>query len=108
MLAYGYTTFTASIQWNYQTTPSFSVNGASNPIDIALGTVTAGTQTKTFTIVNNGDCPITVNVSVAATGATATLDKTSTGELQVGESSTVTLTLNITGQGSCTVSFAKA
>jgi hypothetical protein len=49
--------------------------------------------------------PITVNAVAVATGAVASWDKVS-ANLAVGASETFTLTLIISGAGSCTVSFS--
>lgn len=106
-LVYAATIFQQNIVWTYMA-PSFTVNGASaTSSDINLGPIEAGTYTRTFVVVNNGNGPITVSATATVTGATATFNKATTDLLQVNGQETLTLTLVVTGQGSCTVNFAK-
>jgi hypothetical protein len=106
MVAAALTTYTQTITWNYQTVnESFTV---SNPTTVDYGTLLgATTKTETYTITNNGNVAITVNAAATPVGASALWDKTS-APIAVGASTTFTLTLHITGAGSCSVSFAKA
>jgi hypothetical protein len=104
------TTWSQTITWSYSSTPpanpSFTI---SNSTTLDLGAILdSATKTATYTITNNGNVPITVNATATPTGAVIpTWDKTS-ALIAVGASKTFTLTLVITGIGSCTVNFAKA
>lgn len=102
-----YTVWSQSVTWTYEAqTLSFTVDGSST---WNMGVVVAGdnvVQSKTYTVTNDGNVPITVVASAEFTGATYVWDKTE-ATIGVGESATFTLTVTVTGAGSGTVSFDK-
>jgi len=97
-------TWSQTINWNYSAeNKSFSI---SNPTTVTYEDIVGETtKTETYTVTNDGNMPITVNAVAVATGAVASWDKVS-ANLAVGASETFTLTLIISGAGSCTVSFS--
>jgi hypothetical protein len=89
--------------------PSITVNGqnTTGPM-INMGVVTGDQFTVAYDVVNTGNVPITVNVSVVATGCVASLNASST-TLAVGKSAQFVLTLNaFTGDWQYTITFDKA
>lgn len=102
-----YAAWTQSVSWTYEAqTLSFTVDGSST---WNMGVIVSGdnvVQSKTYTVTNDGNVPITVVASASFTGATYVWDKTE-ATIGVGESATFTLTVTVTGAGSGTVSFDK-
>lgn len=101
------TQFLQTIQWNFiEENKSFTVSGETslNYGDIIGPTV----KTEVYTVTNTGNVPLTVNSQTIIVGsASAVWDKAS-AVIGVGESTIFTLTLSITGAGSCTVKFEVA
>jgi hypothetical protein len=103
-----YVSWSQSVTWTYEAQEfSFTVDGSDT---WNMGVIVAGTnnvvQSKTYTIANVGNVPITVVASATFTGATYVWDKAE-ATIAVDESTTFTLTVTVTGAGSGTVSFAK-
>lgn len=102
-LAYAVPQWAGTISWNYQAVDkSISVTGEQT---IDLGNV-IGPQTvaRTYVVQNTGNVEATVTATATATGATATWNQNS-AVIAPGASATFELTLDITGAGSCSVSF---
>lgn len=103
-----YVSWSQSVTWTYESQEfSFSVDGSTSWY---MGVIVAGdnvVQSKTYTVTNDGNVPITVVASATFTGATYVWDKTE-ATIAVDESTTFTLTVTVTGAGTGTVSFNKA
>jgi hypothetical protein len=102
---YAALSYSQTLTWVYQNaSESFSVQ--SDSADGGLGVITgSGDKTVIYTVMNDGNVPITVTASSVNIGCTTSWDKDS-ATIGVGESATFTLTVHITGEGSCVVSFA--
>lgn len=107
-ITYALNPFISNISWTFTPTDkTFTVSNTEHkdPASISYGEIIGETtKIETYTVTNNGNVPITVTALATATEATATFDKT-TADIPVGNSATFTLTLVITGAGSCTVTF---
>lgn len=95
------------IVWQYENVvESFTVDG--DPV-INFGTV-VGTQIRTanFTVVNNGNVALTVEPSVSNTENVSVSWNMPSAHLEPNATVIFILTLNISGEGNCVVSFRKA
>jgi len=102
-VALAVTHWAQTIGWNMQN-ESFTVSGANTSVD--LGIVAVGTQhVETYTVTNNGNTAITVQVSTTGSGFTASWNATSATLNSNGDKAGFELTLTVNGAGSCTVSI---
>lgn len=95
------------IVWQYENVvESFKVEGNSL---IDFGAV-VGPQIRTanFTVVNDGNVALTVEPSVSNTGNVSVSWNMPSAHLEPNATAIFILTLNISGEGNCVVSFRKA
>jgi len=95
-----------TMDFTVYTDPAYTIEWTpGTPID--LGTKVIDDQiVKTFYVENTGTSQITVDVSDITSGATATWSPvTKSVSLSVGAITSFTLTLTVTGPGSCTVNI---
>ena len=108
VVAWGVSTFTQTIGWNYQATnASFTIT---NPSTLDYGTIIGETiKIENYTVTNNGNVPLNITASAIPIGSvTATWNQTTVTNLAIGASTTFQLTLQITGTGGVSITIAKA
>lgn len=103
--AYAASPLIRSISWTYQEPAVISIS-VSPETNIDLGTIEGPTtKTQTFTVTNTGNVPCNVAVSATVTGAvTFSFDK-ATATIPVSGTAMFTITLEISGVGTCNVAF---
>lgn len=103
---YAAITWEQQIQWQYaNAVESFSVEGDSL---VNFGVI-VGTTTKTvnYNVTNDGNVDITVKPEVAATGEVSISWNRQDALIRVGETVQFVLSLTISGEGNCVVTFRK-
>ncbi len=103
---YAAVTWEQQIKWQYENVKeSFTVEGESL-IDFG---VVVGNQIKTvnYTVTNDGNVDLTVKPSVSTSGNVSLSWNVQEALVRVDESVEFVLTLNITGEGNCVVTFRK-
>lgn len=104
MVAYAASSFQQTITW---TKIDESIVYPSNAETITYGNVEVGTvRNETYTVINNGNVPVTVEASHIVEGAVAEWNATS-ATITPGEAATFNLTLTILDTGSCQVYITK-
>ena len=99
------TSVTKTINWTY-TPPSKSITVSPAEDTISFGEIIGPTtETRDYDVTNNGNVPCTVTALTTITGGTISLDKT-TATLAAGDSTTFTVTVNVTGPGSASIVFS--
>ena len=103
---YAAVTWEQQIQWQYENVKeSFTVEGESL---IDFGVVVGNTiKTVNYTVVNDGNVDLTVKPDVATLGNVSLAWNMQESLVRVGGSVKFVLTLNITGEGNCVVTFRK-
>lgn len=102
---FGLALWQQQITWTWEQ-PSFDVVGANQTVDFGVITESNQTQTETYTVVNTGNVPVTVQAYASGSGVSWSWNQTLV-TLGIGEQAGFALALNITGQGSLTVTFDK-
>jgi hypothetical protein len=103
---YAAVTWEQQIKWQYENVrESFTVEGEAL-IDFG---VVVGTSIKTvnYTVVNDGNVDLTVKPSVSTSGNVSLSWSVQEALVRVGESVEFVLTLSISGEGNCVVTFRK-